>query len=148
MDERGVVSFSDQPPDDGPVEAIRIDPPAKADDPDLDARLEAMRETTDRMASDRREREKHRAELRAARAQPEPSPVPTVVQAAPSIGPFWPAYHPWRPRPPLRPPPPLRPHPGHPSAGTPPHPPAAPPGWSVIQPGNAQLMRPVVSKRR
>jgi hypothetical protein len=64
MDENGVVSFSDTLPDDSPaVETfeITIHETASSDSTEL---LEEMRQTTDRMAADRREREKHRAEMR------------------------------------------------------------------------------------
>jgi hypothetical protein len=133
--ENGVTSFSDTPPQDtASVETLTIDTPPAADDGLLEERLTQMRETTDRMAEDRRERERHRAELR------EQSPEPQVIQQPVPVwaGNYWPAYRsPVRPRPPLRP--------GHPR----PTPlPAAPPGWSVMQPGNEQLMRPVVSSRR
>jgi hypothetical protein len=70
VDENGVTSFSDTAPDtDAPVETIKIDvqPPR---DPELSRQnLEAMRETTDRMAKDRREREEQRAELRKQQTQ-------------------------------------------------------------------------------
>ncbi|MEQ8264511.1 DUF4124 domain-containing protein [Pseudohaliea sp.] len=135
VDAQGNVTFSDQPPADGPAEVLSIDVPPPADPVVLEERLEAMRETTDRMAADRRARESQRAELAAARQpapEPEPEPVPRtlVVPAAPLYG--WPGYRPpWRPRPPVRP------HPVHPP----------------LQPGiplenNQQLMRPIVSSRR
>lgn len=139
--ENGVTSFSDTPPPDtASVETLTIDTPPAADDGLLEERLTQMRETTDRMAEDRRERERHRAELR------EQSPEPQVIQQPVPVwaGNYWPAYRaPVRPRPPGRPRPPLRP--GH---SRPAPLPAAPPGWSVMQPGNQQLMRPVVSSRR
>jgi hypothetical protein len=136
----GVVTFSDQPPADAvDAQAIELAVPEIADDPQLEARLAAMRESTDRMAEDRRAREKHRAELRALRA---PEPVATAPEMQTTLiytGGYWPVAG--RPiRPPLRPHPPLRPRPM-------PLPATAPPGWSVMKPGNAQLMRPVVSGR-
>ena len=135
--EDGVPTFSDAPPPEGEVEVIHMQvPPAPKDDL-LEARLEDMRETTDRMAADRREREKHRAELRAMNA-PEPEPREIEMPAMVWGGGFWPAYgsRPNRPRPPFRPVPPQRPQPL-----------PQQPGWSVMQPGNAQLMRPIVSSR-
>ncbi|MHA7817549.1 MAG: DUF4124 domain-containing protein [Pseudohaliea sp.] len=139
VDAQGTVTFSDQPPDDGTAEVLSIDVPPAADPALLERRLDAMRETTERMAADRRARENARAELAAARQpapRPEagPAPVPRtlVVPATPLYG--WPAYrHPWRPRPSLRPRPvrpPLR------------------PGQSVVPlQNNQQLMRPIVSSR-
>lgn len=141
--EDGVPTFSDSPPVSGQAEEIVIDVAEPAPDPELEKRLTALRETTDRMADDRREREQHRARLRELRrATPEPaeSQQSTVVVA----GGLWPAYV--RPRPPGRPYPPLRPRP--PLRPTPAPLPSPPAGWSVMQPGNAQLMRPIVSGRR
>lgn len=75
VDAEGRVTYSDQPPSEGDVVEV-MDLEVQARDPsevenDL-ARIEAMRETTDRMAADRREREtaraKARAEAEAARA--------------------------------------------------------------------------------
>jgi hypothetical protein len=140
VQEDGVVSFSDAPPEAGDAEVIVIDTPPPAQDEILEERLAAMRETTDRMAEDRRERERHRAELRALRA-PQESPAPRTESPAPPAYAYWPVARPplWRPRPPLRPHPVPRPHPMQPAE--------APPGWSVMKPGNSQLMRPVVSRR-
>ncbi len=143
VDENGVVSFSDTPPEgDTAAEALQIDVPA-AQSPDtyLD-NLEAMRETTDRMAQDRREREKHRAELRKMRAagQPEPLPLP-VSQGYSGYTSYYPAYPVYRPRPGI---PPWRP--GH--RPGPEHPIARPPLYSgpgVYGSSNSQLMRPIVS---
>ena len=64
MDETGAVSFSDTLPEDSPaIETfeITIHEAASTDSTEL---LEEMRQTTHRMAADRREREKHRAEMR------------------------------------------------------------------------------------
>ena len=64
VDENGAVSFSDTLPKDSPaVESfeITIHETTSTDSTEL---LEEMRETTDRMAADRRERELHRAEMR------------------------------------------------------------------------------------
>ena len=136
--EDGVPSFSDAPPDDGrDVETITLDVAPPADDPQLAERLEQMREATDRMAEDRREREQQRAALRQQHAEREreiAAQSPTVIVA--NSG-YWPVYgrpgRPW-PRPPYRPQPQPLPQP-------------PPPGWSVMQGGNAQLMRPIVSRR-
>lgn len=140
--ENGVVTFSDTPPEDGKAEIIDMPelPPVNSDL--LDQRLSAMRETTDRMAEDRREREKHRAELRVSRAQEQPVPV-VETPATAVVGAYWrPRQGIWRPGRPPNHRPPYRPIPAPlPS-------PASPPGWSVMQPGNAQLMRPIVSSRR
>ena len=138
--ENGVPSFSDAPPaDDRDVETITLNVPAPADDPQLTERLEQMREATDRMAADRRERETQRAALReqqGAREREQAQQSPTVVVA--NSG-YWPVYsRPGRPwlRPPYRPPPQPLPYPPQ------------PPGWAVMTGGNAQLMRPIVSGRR
>jgi hypothetical protein len=145
--EDGVTSFSDSPPAEGAAERLTLHVPPPADDTQLQVRLDAMRESTDRMAADRRAREKHRAELRALNAPP----PETIVREQPAMawtGGFWPTYNrPLRPRPPHRPgrpgvtPLPL-PYAGSRSTAQP------PPGWSVIKPGNAQLMRPRVYQRR
>ncbi len=132
--EDGVTHFSDVPPEGVPAEVIVLDVPAPGADPALEERITAMRETTRRMADDRRERERHRAELKAlARQDPEPAQVDPGL-LAPTLA-YWPAPL-WRARPPLRRPVPYRPYTA-----------AAPPGWSVMKPGNAQLMRPIASRR-
>lgn len=65
VDEHGVASFSDTPPATGETaETLQYDTASRAPDESYRQRLEDMRETTDRMAADRREREQHRAELR------------------------------------------------------------------------------------
>jgi hypothetical protein len=139
LDAQGTVTFSDQPPADTPAEVLAIDVPPAADPGLLEARLEAMRESTERMAADRRARESQRAQLAAARqpepvseALSEPAPRTRVVPAAPLYG--WPAYHrPWLPRPPVRP--------------RPVQPPLLP-GQSVLpQRNNEQLMRSILSSR-
>lgn len=74
VDEDGVVSFSDtKPVSEEPVETLKINaqaPPVSAEE---QQRLEDMRETTDRMASDRMAREKQRAELRQQQQQAAPA---------------------------------------------------------------------------
>jgi hypothetical protein len=132
VDEQGVVSFSDTPPEavEQPVEILEIATPEPVDPEAYEERLQAMREATDRMAQDRREREKHRAELRELAAR-EQAQRPVQVQY-PIVEQYYP--YPVRLRPPYRPP--WRP-PGH----YPPHRPTP-----QITPGNnSQLMRPLVS---
>jgi hypothetical protein len=143
--ENGVTSFSDTPPEEGTAEVIEVNVPPAAEDALLERRLAQLRETTDRMASDRREREKQRAELRAlGRRDSEPTAAAPVAPTTAWAGAYWPA---WGRSPVLRHPPvglrpPHKPHPHYPL-----RPPLRPPaGWSVMQPGNAQLMRPVVSR--
>lgn len=70
VDENGVVSYSDVRPTAGqPVETLEFDGRAPEMSEAEQQRLEAMRETTDRMVADRQQRELHRAELRQQRAQ-------------------------------------------------------------------------------
>ena len=146
--EDGVPTFSDTPPAGAEeAEEIVLRTPPAADAAELEERLAQMRDTTDRMAADRRERELHRAELRRVRNADEQagSTSPGAV-AGPAIvtggAGYWPVYgrpvHRWRP--PLRAP--------HWHTPTPWQTPTPPPGWSVLGPGNAQLMRPIVSDRR
>jgi hypothetical protein len=72
IDENGVVSFSDtRPADDILVETVVIDEQAAPPTGQEQQRLQDMRETTDRMVSDRMAREKHRAEMRQLEAQTE-----------------------------------------------------------------------------
>ncbi len=128
VDERGQVSFSDQPPPAGAaVEVLDYSVPEVTPTALDTARLEAMRETTDRMAADRREREAHRAKLRAearaalAVANPAPAyedyylPYRTVVRRGGILRPGW-GYPPLHPVPPIVRPPGFRPpqHPGLP----------------------------------
>jgi hypothetical protein len=121
VDERGRVSFSDQPPPAGaPVEVLDYSVPDVRPSELVSARLEAMRETTDRMAADRREREAHRAKLRAearaaeAAANPAPAyqdyypPYRTIVRRGGILRPGW-GHPPLRPRPPIAHPPGFRP---------------------------------------
>lgn len=125
VDERGRVSFSDQPPPAGAtVEVLHYSVPEVRPSEVVGARLEAMRETTDRMAADRREREAHRAKLRAearkaqAAANPAPAyqdyypPYRTIVRRGGILRPGW-GHPPLRPVPPNAHPPdfmaPLRP---------------------------------------
>ena len=109
VDERGRISFSDKPPaEDTLVEILEYAAPAPGPSAGNSASLTEMRETTDRMATDRRQREIHRAELRALRNDRQY----VVVQQQESY--YYPLYggrRPHRPglRPPLQRPPPQLP---------------------------------------
>ncbi|MEM9256431.1 MAG: DUF4124 domain-containing protein [Pseudomonadota bacterium] len=127
VDDSGVVTFSDTPPEDDDlilVETLEIDAPPPSSSAEDQQWLEDMRETTDRMAADRRAREKHRAELRQLQAETaalnQPQEPEVIVQdrfvGYPNY--FYPRYfrpkhphHPHRPgaKPPLRPVQPLAP---------------------------------------
>ena len=141
VDESGNVTFSDTPPADSKdVEQIQVQAPAPQSSGEQQQALEDMRETTDRMAADRREREKHRAEMkqinaRSTAAAPTGSEQPdysyqdyysTVpgygVRSRYYTGPHRPGY---------------RPKPEHPIV----RPPLQHPGTS----NNSQLMRPMLS---
>ncbi len=90
VDENGVVTFSDAAPDDGAAaEKLDIDVAQPQPDSTGQERLEAMRETTDRMVEDRMAREKHRAEMRKLQAEQR------VVEAAyPPAQPEYNYYYP------------------------------------------------------
>jgi hypothetical protein len=143
VDEHGVVSFSDLPPK-GEVaaEILQITTSQPQSPEEHLARLEAMREATERLASDRREREKHRAELREIRARTESYQVPEQPDYS-RYADYYPlntrSYN-RRPRPPYRPI--HRPKPEHPIARPPMR-----PGNGGSGSSNAQLMRPLVSTR-
>ncbi len=161
VDENGVVTFSDTlPSGDRTVESITIDTPQPQSPEAARQRLEDMRETTDRMAADRREREKHRAEMRELQAR---NQQPAQPDYAPTYDDYYPAYSgtrvvrrdyyggtPWRPGH-VRPGHGLRPRPEHPIARPP-----LRPGHGVnhgAQPqvnlgGNSQLMRPILPRGR
>ena len=146
VDESGVVSFSDTPPaGEEAVEELAIEVTPPQDPEAYSQRLEDMRETTDRMAEDRRAREKHRAEMReiAARQAPvQQTFQPDLVDQYSTVwsgssGYYYPTGRPpWRPgyrppvhRPPVhRPPVQIQPQEGHPLQG------------------NAQLKRPILSR--
>ena len=143
VDDKGVVSFSDTSPEEGEAEAevLQINTAASQPDGEQRANLEAMRETTDRMAADRREREKHRAELKdiAAKPQPYQTTVPAYTQYYPYpiysrnlARPGGPPYHPG-----------YGPKPVHPIVRPPLH-----GGSGTFSSTNSQLMRPIVSSRR
>jgi len=70
IDESGVVSYSDTPPQNGIlVETVEIDNRDSGPNEQAQQNLQDMRETTDRMVVDRLAREKHRAEMRKLQAQ-------------------------------------------------------------------------------
>ncbi|MEM7691767.1 MAG: DUF4124 domain-containing protein [Pseudomonadota bacterium] len=140
--ENGVTTFSDAPPADGDAEQIELQLPPEPDSALLSERLAEMRENTDRMATDRREREQARATQRAEQlaARDRRAADDASLETSPDwINNYWPAYN--RPGRFLR----NRPHrvPYRASA-TPAKP---PPGWSVLSPSNSQLQRPIVSRR-
>ena len=150
VDEQGVVSFSDVPPENSSaVEQLEINAPQANSTGEYLENLEAMRETTDRMAEDRRAREKHRAEMRelAARTEAyEAASRPQVVEVNRYVPGYSSGYyrHGYRPgHPPWRP--------GH--GPKPEHPIIRPPVQPIPQPlpsrptdGNSQLMRPILSR--
>lgn len=176
VDAEGRVTYSDQPPGEGEVaEVLDIQLPERnpSDVEDDLARIEAMRETTDRMAADRREREaaraKARAEAEAARAtayQPD-SPdyyypdnyyggsISTSSRYSYSgwRGGIYIGNGPVRPRPPYARPPHHRPPHGRPPNVRPPFRPgydnqdAAQPGFSYNAPAN-QIRRRYTGKAR
>lgn len=142
-DGNGVVSFSDEPPVDGtPVEVLEIAPPTPQSADEYLGRLEDMREVTDRMAADRREREKHRAEMREVQARTEANrePEQPVYTGYNDYVPVYSRRYRNRGRPPYRPG--YGPKPEHPIARPPLNPPI-----SSSRGTNAQLMRPMVSTR-
>ena len=170
VDEHGVVTFSDTPPDgDADVESITIDTPEAQSPEAARQRLEDMRETTDRMAADRREREKHRAEMRELQARSQP---PAQTGYAPDYYDDYPLYSggradrrryygggsyyggtPWRPGYGSKPWIGDRPRPEHPIVRPPLRPgagyrPGHEPQPNVNLGSNSQLMRPIVSPRR
>ena len=144
VDENGVVSFSDIPPaGQEDAEILEIRPPVQHSPEEYLANLEAMRESTDRLAADRREREKHRAELKEIKAKTAAYETP-VQPTYSGYRDYYPVYSrysgrrshtPWRPG--------YQPKPEHPIA-RPPMRPAHDMGGS----SNKQLMRPLVSTRR
>ncbi len=149
VDENGVVSFSDTPPAGSTdTQTLQVDAPPPQSDGQYQANLEAMRETTDRMADDRREREKHRAEMRELNArtssygqsgQPEvieyDNYLPSYSSGYYGGGHYRPGKPPWRPG--------YRPKPEHPIARPVPQP---HPGNQRPTQGNAQLMRPITTR--
>jgi hypothetical protein len=171
VDDEGRVTYSDQPPEDGKeVEVLDVQvSDAQPTETEL-ARIEAMRETTDRMAADRREREaaraKARAEAEAARAATYRNQYPEYYNGGEvthsysysgSGGYYYPPVI-GRPRPPYFRPPYHRPPHGRPPHARPPHvrppfrpgydqPGAAEPGFSYNAPAN-QIQRKYTGKAR
>ena len=77
IDEQGVVSFSDAPPQNEILlETVVIDNQASLSSEQAQQNLQNMRETTDRMVADRMAREKHRAEMRELDVQAEAMQTP------------------------------------------------------------------------
>lgn len=144
VDEDGVVSFSDQPPTTGQAaETLTIDTPAAQPTGEYSKNLEAMRETTDRMAQDRMAREKHRAEMREL-ASRQAQQAPTYQD--PGYTSYYPSTYSRSYRREYRPPwywGGHRPRPEHPIARPPMRPQPTPHPGSLQN--NAQLMRPIVS---
>jgi hypothetical protein len=126
VDAAGKVSYSDTPPAQGAaVEVIETRDSDASPDPDAAARLEQMRETTDRLRADRLAREQARA-LAPTPAYPE-YPQEESSRSDDGSGwlvPYYPPYRRWhddghrpppppyvRPGPPPLPPPHVRPEP-------------------------------------
>ena len=158
VDEDGVVNFSDTPPEGAAeVETLQISTPEPRQSEEDAQRLEDMRETTDRMAADRREREKHRAEMRQLQGSAANTPNTTYSDYMPASSSFYsgysgyygsPIYRPGRPGRPHRPNRPgYRPRPEHPIV-RPPLRPNPRPEAQINRGSNQQLMRPIVSPRR
>jgi cell division protein FtsN len=144
VDENGNVTFSDTPPaDDRVAEQLELNVPAPAAPEDQAQYLQDMRETTDRMAADRREREKHRAEVRELNARAQSYTTTGKSQSESTVDDYYTTvpgytvrsgyyYGPHRPG--------YKPRPEHPVA-RPPLRPVPLDGFS----NNSQLMRPLVS---
>jgi hypothetical protein len=147
--EDGSVSFSDRrPAADAEFDVVQLQVPVSAEPKLLRQRLRSMRETTDRMAADRRARERHRAELRALSAreralQQAAAAVPAEPPGYYVVRPAWRRHHPR-----------FRPHPAHlPAKPYPIHQPAAAPlptpaGLGRVKAYNSQLMRSMLSYTR
>ncbi len=102
VDSSGHISFSDQPPISGTLVEIReYKDPAPVSSAVDTARLQAMREVTDRMAADRREREA--ARLAARRLKYEQQVAQEPYYDYPYYGGYTGSYH-RRNRPGIRPP--------------------------------------------
>lgn len=141
--EDGVVSFSDTPPTgDVATEVMEVASPTPQSAETYLEQLSAMREVTDRLASDRREREKHRAELKALNARTQAYETP-IQPAYRQYSDYYPSSirryrravrYPW--------------FPGH--GPKPVHPIVRPPllsGLGGAGSSNSQLMRPMLSTR-
>lgn len=139
VDENGVVSFSDSSTQGEEAEVMHIATPPAQPTGDQAANLEAMRETTDRMAADRREREKHRAELKELASAPQNTAAPGYIDSSSTVSGGGYYYPPGRP--------PW--HPGHrPKPEQPIVRPPLLPASSVFRGANSQLMRPMLSSGR
>lgn len=134
VDSNGVVEFSDIPPPQGvSAETLQIVVPTSAPADSLQ-NLEAMRQTTNRMAADRQEREAQRelvrlraaAEARARQrpATPEQVRHEYIYLPVATTPPWRRGYHP------------------------PPHRPREPSRLGIIPGPNSQLMRPILSRPR
>jgi hypothetical protein len=138
VDENGVVSFSDSASQGEEAEVLHIATPPTQPAGDQTANLEAMRETTDRMAADRREREKHRAEIKELANTPQNAATPSYVDGYSTTVRggynYRPGGPPWRPG--------LGPIPEHPIV----RPPLS--HTSTFRGANSQLMRPMLSSGR
>jgi hypothetical protein len=97
VDESGVVSFSDALPETGSaVETLELNGANVTPSANQQQRLEDMRETTDRMASDRMAREKHRAEIKKIQAEADAlqkEQTPQYVEYPQYAYPYRPAYY-------------------------------------------------------
>jgi hypothetical protein len=121
VDERGRVSFSDQPPTQGTlVEITEYSDPTPTTSALDRERLQAMREATDRMAVDRREREASRLAARRLKLEQQAAEIPVEAYYDPPyyVGNYSRHYRRVRPghglpgvRPPGVRPPGLKPHP-------------------------------------
>ena len=142
VDDQGVVGFSDRPPPDGiDAETMQIAVPQSSAGDSLQ-QLEAMRQTTDRMASDRQEREAQRelvrlrAAAKQAAAQQKSAPREEVryeyIYLPAPIAPPWRQGH-HAPR---------RPYPHRPGGSE------DPSRLGIIPGPNSQLMRPILSRPR
>lgn len=135
----GEVLFSDQPPASGTQSEV-VHVAAGAATADAGARLRELRLTTRRMVESRREREAERAAARPPAIRYTTNrdfPAPQTATSSQPAPVLWitPRLHGVYPRPPR--------YPRH----RPLSPVRVPPGFQVIQPGNRQLMRPIVSSR-
>ncbi len=140
-DDSGAVSFSDRAPeDDRPVQVMQLEVPQAGSAEEHRERMQQLSASADRMAEERRARERHRAEMRelAARSQVQDQAAqPVAYEQSPSYV-LAPRYHrPWRP-PHVRPP--HRPRPVPPVAGN--------TDLRANNAYNSQLMRPVLSGNR
>ncbi len=139
VDEKGVVSFSDSSTQGEEAEVVHIATPPAQPAGDQAANLEAMRETTDRMAADRREREKHRAEMKELASPPQNVTAPGYIESYPTTigGGYYypPGRPPWHPG--------FRPKPEHPIV----RPPLSHTS-NTFRGANSQLMRPMLSSGR